>query len=237
MEYSWLCEESLHCLEAEDVCWGFVYQHASHALQVQLRSRGAEFVQPQVAEAMTTKRNSIRATLLRGYRRPSMKRTIALHRLAIQQGCTVEKLLERMPTKEKVASPSKKQAAPKARAKVSASTSSVCASKILNKNEAEVAWLLEESIMQNALDGIDYQYVLDNASPLLRAEIERHKRRWLPRLVRMNCSKVKQAFEQERDRIYQLLWTGYRRAETKAALPAGRVTSSVHREQQNSRAA
>ena len=108
-------------------------------------------------------------------------------------------------------------------------------SKILTKNESEVAWLLEESMMQNALDGIDYQYVLDHASPVLRAEIERHKRRWLPRLVRLNNSNVKSEFEEERYRIYQLLWSGYRRPETKAVLPVGRVTSSEYKKQQNSR--
>lgn len=254
MEYAWLCEESLHCLQGENVWWSFVYQHASHALQVHLRRHGTkDLIQMQVADAIKAKRSSIRALLLRGYRRPCMKKTIALYRLAIRQGCSFEQILERsaattkkkalvnasnkldgkkkptMPPKSSLNAPSENHVN-----KITA-LPKVGVSKILTKNESEVAWLLEESLIQNSLDGIDYQYVLDHASPVLRAEIDRHKRRWLPRLVRLNNSNVKSEFEAERYRIHQLLWSGYRRPETKAVLPVGRVTKSEYKKQQNSR--
>lgn len=260
MEYVWLCEESLHCLEGNDVCWSFIYEHASFALRAELR-KGTNMVRSEVAERMSTKRDSIRAALtIQGYRRPEMKQTIALHRIALRQGIPVEKLRERMAPskmvpKKQVAStvpakpkppakkkptihrqqPSTSKSTVQAKANIKAILPNVGKSKILTKNESEIAWLLEESMMQNAREGIDYQYVLDNASAPLRTEMERHQRRWLPRLVRLNRCDVKREFEEERGRIYQLLFSGYRRPETKAALPAGRVTCSQYKEQQDAR--
>jgi hypothetical protein len=247
MEYAWLCEESLHCLQGEDVAWSFVYKHASYALQVHLRRHGTDLKRLDLADAMNAKRKSVRALLMQGYRRPHMKKIIALYRLAIQQGCSFEQVWEMSAATKKQATlktaptelvAKKESAMPPQVSNIPSkghvnetALPEVGLSKILTKNESEVAWLLEESILQNAFDGIDYQYVLEHASPVLRSEIERHKRRWLPRVVRLNCSSVKSEFEEERDRIYQLLCSGYRRPETKAALPAGRVTISEYKKQ------
>jgi hypothetical protein len=249
-EYAWLCEESLHCLQSEHVAWSFVYKHASRALQMHLRRHGTHLIRMDLADAMNAKRKSVRALLMQGYRRPHMKKTIALYRLAIRQGRSVEQVLQisaatkkqatlksaptKLVAKNKSAMPPHVSNVPSKGHVNERALEKVGVSKILTKNESEVAWLLEESILQNAFDGIDYQYVLEHASPVLRLEIERHKRRWLPRVVRLNCSSVKREFEEERDRIYQLLWSGYRRPETKAALPAGRVTSSEYKKQQSS---
>jgi len=273
MEFAWLCEESLHCLEGKDVCWSFIYKHASSALRVRLHQGADCLVRPEVAKDTRLKRDIIRTRLQCGYRRPAMKETIAHHRLALRQGITVEKLREKMnvqkkkfaPTKKAMAAPTKKQAAAKKAATATAKNQvprvpvkkplsqlkpairpqdakvngkaktaepQVTSSKVLNQMEEEIAWLVEESILQNAFDGIDHKYILDNASPPLRTAIQHHSRRWLPRLVR---SAVKYEFELQKLRAKQLLYTGYRRPETRAVLPAGRVTSSEYKEQQTHR--
>ena len=87
---------------------------------------------------------------------------------------------------------------------------------ILTESEAEIAWLLEESMIQNVSDGLDYMFILANASPTLRTAIERHSYRWLPRLVRLHDTKVKAEFELRRAEIRSMLYSGHRRPETKA---------------------
>jgi len=235
------------------VCWSFVYEHASRALQVDLR-KGKEMVRREIAEATRWKRENIRASMGRGYRRQVMGKTIAHHRLAIKQGITIEKLRERMRTQKKKAASVKKT--PKASGtKMSASLPikkrptctkdanpkgeamtvklEVRTSKVLTKLEEELAWLLEESILQNIFDDIDHKYVLANATPPLREAIKRHKRRYLPRVVRMQSEKVKAEFDLLRGRIRVLLYKGYRREETKAVLPVGVVTVAQFHEQQS----
>jgi hypothetical protein len=91
---------------------------------------------------------------------------------------------------------------------------------ILTDNEEEIAWLLEESTMQNVSDGLDQMFILANASPTLRAAMERHAYRWLPRLVRLQDMKVKTEFERKRAEIQEMLYSGYRRPETKAGKKA-----------------
>jgi hypothetical protein len=96
---------------------------------------------------------------------------------------------------------------------------------ILTENEEEIAWLLEESMVQNVSDGLDYRFILANASPTLRAAMERHSYRWLPRLVRLHDTKVKAEFELKRAEIRNMLYSGYRRPETKA----GKKAKGSHR--------
>lgn len=256
MEFAWLCEESLHCLEGDTVSWGFVYEHASNALQAELRN-GMNSVPAEVAEHFRLKRECVRSRLTMGYRRLGMAKTIAFHRLALRQGITVEKLRSRM---KKNASPPKKSSKKASsadlplkkrthqvkptitgeRKKQSAEVfkpPTMSSSKILTEIEEELAWLVEESIMQNIFDDIDHDYVLKHASPTLRKAMDGLSRRWLPRLVRLHTEKVKIEFELQRFYIRNRLYSGYRRPETKAVLPVGRVTNSEYKEQQSHRKA
>jgi hypothetical protein len=239
IEYAWLCEESLHCCGGTRIEWGFVYKHASRALKAQLRD-GTELVREQVAEATAQKRKHVRLQLQRGCRRPIMKTSIAFHRLALRRGVSVDSLTQKKclpPTAGSTVStktPAAKLLVKKPTLKQPDVSHKVPES-ILTENEEEIAWLLEESLMQNAADGIDHEYILANASPTLHVAMERHVRRWLPRLVRLQDVKVKIEFERKRAEIQYLLYSGYRRPETKNVLPTGIVSASQYKELQSRR--
>ena len=115
--------------------------------------------------------------------------------------------------------------------------------------EDEIAWLVEESLIllpddminnKNASSKqtesvisaglvtqsaeINWDYVTQNASELLKVEFKRIggiKRRPLQRIIRYTSSEVRCAFQKRRDDIASLLLLrGYRRNETKQSLPS-----------------
>ena len=102
-------------------------------------------------------------------------------------------------------------------------TSSLPQSKILTLLESEVAWLIEESLLANPLDGPHFSFLQDNASYTLHSYLcssSISDRRWLPRLYRSHDVNVSREFANYRLLIRRSLQDGYRRMETKHLLPS-----------------
>lgn len=84
MEVIYLGVESMYCLRVDDFDWGFVYEHASEALRVELRQDTALSHLVRLDTELIHKRfDIVKETLLNamiaGYRRPAMASVVCEH--------------------------------------------------------------------------------------------------------------------------------------------------------------
>jgi hypothetical protein len=86
LELAWLAEESLYCLRCPSWDWTFIWMHAPTELKSILgRDRPVLLVRPNVHQEFRQSRDLIKRALLRGYRRPRMRKVIARHQQLIRE--------------------------------------------------------------------------------------------------------------------------------------------------------
>jgi hypothetical protein len=236
VELAWLCEESMYCLNREEISWEFVWEYASPALKVEMRKlqsdRGCDLrylvrhVDPLVPRRFETKRQEIRRSLRSGFRRPVMSQVVAEMRLRGRQG-KLNLVSTRMSSALATSIPAKKK---KAEKKLPSSLPPrPIETKVLSALEEEIAWLGEESFLLDPWqEGFDFDYIRQHASPnlldfLAKTISSDFNRRWLPRVVRLHDPYVRSEFERKREEIRESLRAGFRRQQTRDFLPLNEV--------------